>query len=298
MKLPPLNALRAFDTVARLGSVKSAASELFVTPAAVSQQVRHLETWLGAELVMRESRGVKLTDMGRQFHQATTRHLRAISQAAERIRPGRSTVYVTVIPSFAARWLVPRLNRFTDAYPQVEVRVDASPVLTDLGHGVFDLAIREGPGFFPDTQSHRLFTMDMVPVATPRYIASLSDKGSVDWPRARLLREVGDDWWSQWLEMAGIEGVDSSRGMSFSHTMLALSAAIEGQGIALTTHCLVRRELQEGELLEVDPRVLKTGYGYHVAWPRPEVRPLSEAAKRFCDWLIAAAEAETQALFI
>jgi len=144
MRLPPLNAVRAFDAVARLGSVRAAADELAVTPAAVSQQLRVLEGHLGLALTQRHGRGLVLTDSGRTWHGEIARHLRAIALAAERVRPGRRVVQVTVVQSFGSRWLMPRLQKFTAREPEIEVRIDASPVLADLARDPFDLAIREG----------------------------------------------------------------------------------------------------------------------------------------------------------
>ena len=167
MRLPPLNAVRAFDAVARLGSVRAAADELAVTPAAVSQQLRVLEAHLGIALTQRHGRGLALTDSGRTWHGEIARHLRAIALAAERVRPGRRVVQVTVVQSFGSRWLMPRLSSFTAREPEIEVRIDASPVLADLTRDPFDLAIREGRGVYPDAESVRLFPLEFVPVASP-----------------------------------------------------------------------------------------------------------------------------------
>ena len=119
MRLPPLNAVRAFDAVARLGSVRAAADELAVTPAAVSQQLRVLEAHLGLALTQRQGRGLTLTDSGRTWHGEIARHLRAIALAAERVRPGRRVVQVTVVQSFGSRWLMPRLTKFTAREPEI-----------------------------------------------------------------------------------------------------------------------------------------------------------------------------------
>ena len=168
MRLPPLNAVRAFDAVARLGSVRAAADELAVTPAAVSQQLRVLEMHLGIALTQRHGRGLVLTDSGRTWHSEIARHLRAIAMAAERVRPGRRVVQVTVVPSFGSRWLVPRLPRFVARAPEIEVRIDAAPALADLAKDPFDLAIREGGGVYPEAECALLFALALVPVASPR----------------------------------------------------------------------------------------------------------------------------------
>ena len=144
MRLPPLNAVRAFDAVARLGSVRAAAEELAVTPAAVSQQLRVLEANLGLALTQRDGRGIALTEAGRGWHGEIARHLRAIAVAAERVRPGRRVVQVSVVPSFGSRWLMPRLPLFTAQQPEIEVRIDATATLVDLTRDPVDLAIFKG----------------------------------------------------------------------------------------------------------------------------------------------------------
>jgi LysR family glycine cleavage system transcriptional activator len=291
MRLPPLNAVRAFDAVARLGSVRAAADELAVTPAAVSQQLRVLEAHLGIALTRRHGRGLVLTDPGRTWHGEIARHLRAIALAAERVRPGRRVVQVTVVQSFGSRWLMPRLASFTAREPEIEVRIDASPILADLTRDPFDLAIREGRGVYPDAESVRLFPLEFVPVASPAVARQLKRRnGTIDWSRVRLLHEVSYDYWPDWIAAAGVAGVDVARGLFFSHTMLALDAASEGQGVALAPLCLVDRELARGALTIVDPRPFAPGTGIYLAWPRRGLRTLSPAAIAFRDWLIEEAQ--------
>lgn len=300
MRLPPLNAVRAFDAVARLGSVRAAAEELAVTPAAVSQQLRVLEAHLGIPLTQRHGRGLTLTDSGRTWHGEIARHLRAIALAAERVRPGRRVVQVTVVQSFGSRWLMPRLHGFTAREPEIEVRIDASPVLADLARDPFDLAIREGRGGYAEAESVQLFPLEFVPVASAAVARALRRRnGTTDWSKARLLHEVSYDYWPDWMAAAGVTEVDVARGLFFSHTMLALDAASEGQGVALAPLCLADRELARGALTIVDPRVFAPGTGIHLAWPRRGLRTLSPAAVAFRDWLIeeagvATAEAGTR----
>lgn len=292
MRLPPLNAVRAFDAVARLGSVRAAADELAVTPAAVSQQLRVLEAHLGLALTQRHGRGIALTDPGRSWHGEIARHLRAIALAAERVRPGRRIVQVTVLQSFGSRWLMPRLYRFTAREPEIEVRIDASPVLADLVRDPFDLAVREGTGVYPEAETVLLFPLDCVPLASPEVVRRIRRRdGSIDWSRARLLHELSYDYWADWMAQTGNGEVDVSRGLFFSHTMLALDAAIDGQGVALSPLPLAERELVRGVLEIVDPRGFAPGRGVYLAWPRKQLRALSPAAAAFRDWVIEEARA-------
>ncbi|MBK8767930.1 MAG: LysR family transcriptional regulator [Burkholderiaceae bacterium] len=169
MKLPPLNALRAFDATARHLSVRHAADELFVTPGAVSQQLKLLEQWLGQRLLERSSRGIGLTVTGAAFHAATHRHLRAISAAAERLRPQHNEVGISVLPSFATRCLVPHLPAFTRQHPSVQVRVDANSAVVDFERESFDLTVREAVSIPAPLQCQLLFPVVLYPVCSPEY---------------------------------------------------------------------------------------------------------------------------------
>jgi LysR family glycine cleavage system transcriptional activator len=182
---------------------------------------------------------------------------------------------------------MPRLTKFTAREPEIEVRIDASPVLADLARDPFDLAIREGGGVYPEADSARLFELEFYPMASPAVARSMRKRsGALDWSRARLLHEVTYDYWPDWIAMADAREVDVARGLFFSHTMLALDAAIEGQGVALVPPPLAERELGRGALEVVDRRSYAPGTGIYLAWPRKGLRTLSAAAAAFRDWVI------------
>jgi LysR family glycine cleavage system transcriptional activator len=200
-------------------------------------------------------------------------------------------VQVTVVQSFGSRWLMPRLTKFTAREPEIEVRIDASPVLADFARDPFDLAIREGRGNY-DTELHRLFELSFYPVASPQVARRMRRRnGTLDWSGARLLHEVTYDYWPDWVAMAEVDDVDVARGLFFSHTMLALDAAIEGQGVALVPPPLAERELARGALEIVDARPFVSGTGIWLCWPRRQLRTLSKAATAFRDWVIEEAKA-------
>ena len=299
MKLPPLNALRAFDAVARLSSVKDAAAELFVTPAAVSQQLKVLEAALGRKLLDRKVREVSLNDAGAVYHQATTRHLRAIADATERLSPGKEIVNVTTVPSFATLWLVPRMAHFTEANPKIEVRVEASPGMARLGKDGFDLAVREGHGQYEGHETRLLFHGDAVPVATPAMAKTLQARSAAArlkaWQEVRLLHEsFYAALWTDWLAARGLGEVDATRGLHFSHTMLVLAAARQGQGVALAPKFLLEDELRSGALVVVDPQEAVVPYSYYLVWPCEKPQPLSDAARRFRDWILSEVRTTSQ----
>lgn len=291
MKLPPLNALRVFDAVARLGGVRAAAQALFVTPGAVTQQLRALEDHLGIAVVEKSGRGIVLTEAGRALYLNTTRHLRAIASAADSVRPRRGRVRVTTVHSVATRWLVPRLRLFSLAQPDIEVLVDANPQLLNLHSGAWDLGLREGEGGYPGAHCERLFELAVIPVASPAYVQREMGGSSLRWQQARLLHEVGHPWWQRWLEMAQVAEVDVARGLFFSHTAMVVAAAVEGQGVALVAPFLVQQELTDGTLMALDTRPLTTGLGIHAVWPeREELVPA--AVQIFRQWLVAEAASD------
>jgi LysR family glycine cleavage system transcriptional activator len=292
MKLPPLNALRAFDAVARLGGVRLAAQSLHVTPAAVTQQVKLLERALDVALLRRDGRGVQLTDAGHRLHAGTTRHLRAIAQAADELRPQGRRVRVSTVPSFAVRWLVPRLKHFTALHPQVQIEVGADPRVVNLDDGEYDLAIREGLGRYPGLETRLLLPLHAVPVCTPGYRRRVFGRAvgqavARGWPKARLLHEVGHGWWAPWLAQAGIQGVDVASGLHFSHTVMTIAAALDDQGVALVPRIFVEEELADGRLVAVNSTPYVTGVGLYLAWSVARAQALSPAALLFRDWLLA-----------
>ena len=285
MKLPPLNALRAFDAVARHVSVKDAAAELFVTPAAISQQLKTLEVFLGTALFERHPRELRLTSTGHSYHRSIGRSLRQIADATARVLPESRGTSISVITSFAALWLAPRLADFAQQHPNVEVRIDADPEVVDLVSGGFDLAIRIGAGVYREAECHRLFAQDLVPVAAPEYKRQLTRNRRFDWSRSRLLHESGLDYWDAWIEQRSVTA-DTSRGLFFSHGMLAYAAAQAGEGVALAPIQLVSKLVRDGRLVVVDRKLLCTGLSYWLAWPKPRLRVLSEPARLFRDWII------------
>ena len=176
------------------------------------------------------------------------------------------------------------------------MRIDASPTLADFTRDPFDLALREGRGVYADAETVRLFVLEFFPVATPAVARALRRRdGTLDWTRARLLHEVTYDYWPDWTAAAGLADVDVARGLFFSHTMLALDAASEGQGVALAPLCMAERELARGTLAVVDPRGYAPGSGIWLAWPRRGLRTLTPAATAFRDWVIEEAQAAAPA---
>ena len=293
--LPPLNALRAFEAAARHQSFGRAAGELNVTSAAISHHVKTLEEYLGVELFHRTGRGLRLTDAAREALPHITGGFEQLARGAERLRgdPHVETLDVRVAPAFASRWLVPRLDGFAARCPQVDVRIDARYDLPDFQAGEAAAAVHFGPGAYgPKLRAERLVNVRVLPLCAPSYLVSegISLTSPRDLVGCRLLHDdtlkldarVPD--WDAWLAAVGVEGVDTSRGAHFSHALLALEAAVDGQGVVLTYDFIADADLAAGRLLAPFDFSLPVSSAYWVVCPVSRADEPSVAA--FRDWLL------------
>ena len=292
-RLPPLNALRAFEAAGRLQSLTRAAEELSVTPAAVGHQVKSLEQYLERSLVERRYRSIALTDAGRALLPGLSDGFERLVDALESLDTfeERRALLVTCATSFASRWLVPRLDRFREAHPDIDVRLDATQRLVDLRREDFDLGIRFGPGRWDGLEADYLIDEEMIPVASPALLARVPIEHPGDLAAHTLLHL--DDGpgpapvdWRRWLAAAGASGVDASRGPSFSMESMASEAAIDGQGVALISDVLAADEIESGRLVRLFDLGLKSGLGlaYYLAYPPNRIR--NPRAMAFRDWLL------------
>jgi LysR family glycine cleavage system transcriptional activator len=291
-RLPPLNALRAFVAAARHLSFTRAADELAVTPAAVSQQVKLLEAQLGARLFERRSRALVLTAEGTALLPGLADGFDSIVDALARLgaRTDEGPLTVSVAPSFAAKWLVPRLDRFGAAHPGIDVRIQASHDIVDFAADGVDVAIRYGPGGYEGLSVERILPEEMFPVSAP---ALLKGKHALSSPAAlrhhTLLHDDSPDQdpscpdWRMWLKAAGIDGIDSRRGLRFNQSALVLEAAISGRGVALAKAALAAADLRTKRLVRLFGMRQRLGFAYwfvvppaKAAWPK---------VLAFRDWL-------------
>lgn len=264
--LPSLNALRAFESAARHLSFSKAAEELNVTPAAISHLIRTLEEHLGVELFYRLRKGVALTDAGVGALPDLQLGFCRLTKAVERLRGGEETKLLTVqsAPSFAAKWLVPRLPKFTAAFPDIDVgvaaslkRVADSPDDPGLGsvfrEGDVDVAVQFGRGDYDACRSDRLFGVAAVPLCCPDLLqGGRALRTPADLRQHTLLHDdtphEDHPQWKTWLDQAGVSNVDAERGQRFNSVSMALDAAERGQGIALTLEALAADAIAEGRL--------------------------------------------------
>jgi LysR family glycine cleavage system transcriptional activator len=300
-RMPALAALRAFEAAARLGSVRRAAEELHVTPAAITQQIRALEADLGQPLVRKRGNALELTETGLRGKDPLINAFRQMQQAVERMRrrtPPRR-LRLSVEPAFAVNWLISRLPRYRELPNALDVLLDPTKAIVDLGSNEADLAIRFGRGHYPGLESIDLFEDEILPVCSPDYLKLHPIAKPRDLLLHRLLRL---DWssreglwpdWPAWLEAAGVTDYDGDarkRDMTFPESNLLLRAAVDGQGVALGQISLVKDFIESKQLVAPIPKRLKTGFRYHLVYPlgadqRPEIA-------LFRDWIVGEAHGE------
>lgn len=288
---PPLNSLRAFEVAARRGSFVRAAEELFVTPAAISHQVKQLEEHLGMALFFRQHRGLELTEAGRQLLPELTRgfgHMeRGIgSLVAEGLTGSLS---VLVMPSFATLWLIPRLGRFLDNYPEIEISINAKWQDPNAIGTTADIAIFYGLGNYPGLVTQLLMREEIFPVCAPGLLNNKPLRKFQDLRNHTLLHDVETNadeptlTWRRWLRDAGIQDVDPNRGVKFSNSILLTEAAANGQGIALGRTTLVEDYLLKGRLIRPLHDARPADYAYHIVTSQAgSKKPRVQA---FINWL-------------
>jgi len=292
LPLPPLASLRAFEATARLASFTRAAAELCVTQTAISHQVRLLESTLGEALFVRRPRQLALTPAGRAWAAAlgdVFARLYAANRSLRQVKPpARPAVAVTVLPSFGARWLVPRLGRFLEQHPHVDLRLSPSAELVDLDASELDVGIRYGRGKYPGLKVERLCGDAWVVVCSPRLKERNKLRALADLKHFTLLHDDNEGW-RTWLRARGVRDIDAARGPLLTDSSMVVEAAQQGQGVALVRISLAADELASGRLVAPFPRValLPTGLSYCLVWSRQ--RPLRPEVAAFCAWVRAEA---------
>ncbi|MEP3275148.1 MAG: transcriptional regulator GcvA [Stappiaceae bacterium] len=279
-RLPSLNALRAFEAAARHLSFTRAAEELHVTQAAVSHQIKALETDLGVPLFLRVNRSLTLSDGGQTLFRGVSEALDIMTVSVERLyhHDQSGALIVSTMDSFAANWLVPRLGRFREAYPEIDVHLAISDARVDFGRANVDLAIRYGHGEWADLHIEKLMAEQKYPVCAPGLLeGDFPLRQPSDLKNFTLLHDDMRVDWRMWLMAAGETGVDASKGPGYHHSNLALQAAKQGDGVALARSVLVAEALASGQLVKPFDFMLPAEYAYYVVCPeanlaRPKIR--------------------------
>lgn len=291
-RLPPLNALRAFEAAARHLSFTRAAEELFVTQAAVSHQIKALEEMLGVRLFRRYNRRLELTQAGRGYLPPLSDAFDMMAVATSRLRPAGESgqLKVSTLQSFATKWLIPRLTRFRETHPDIDPMISTSQRLVDIESEDFDLAIRDGQGVYPRLHVVPLMNDRAFPVCSPRLLEGPHAlREPADLGRHVLLhdllvsREEEGPNWRNWLKHAQVADVDAGKGPAYNDTAMALQAAMAGQGVALARQSLVVDDLAAGLLIcPFGPEIPTRNSWYFVCAPSSIEQPKVRA---FLQWL-------------
>jgi len=293
--LPPLNALRAFEAAGRHLSITRAAGELCVTAAAVSHQVKTLEDYLEVRLFRRSGNSLFLTDAGQAFLPGLRAGFAELERAMDALREHdrRGAFVLSVAPVFATKWLIPRLDGFHAAHPDIDVRISATIELADFERDGIDAAIRVGRGRYPGLASHRLFGESVVPMCSPALLkggehplVSPEDLRHhvllhFDWPAQE---QVTPDW-GTWLRSTEVKGVDATRGPRFTQPDYGMQAAIEGAGVVLGWRSLAQADLDSGRLTIPFDVPLQMDVAFYLVYP--EAAAERPKLVRFREWLLA-----------
>ncbi|MBA1204156.1 LysR family transcriptional regulator [Pseudomonas capeferrum] len=281
-RLPPLNAVRAFEAAARLGSYVAASQALHVTQPAIGRHVKNLEDWLGVRLLERTSRGVTLTLQGAHYYQAASKSLQILADAGARLacRDAEHWLRILCVPAFASRWLTPRIEVFRALRPDLKIAIEPNASFTSVDHRQADLGIAYGlPGELSGVREV-LIRPEVFAVCSPDYRAQLPGHLTLaDLPSFKLIHVDDGTWWNSWFAANGLK-VRVKADTSHMSNDIVLNLAQRGHGVALATEVLVQRELQKGSLVKcVDQAVALESYQALT----PQVP--SEGALCFIDWL-------------
>ena len=283
-RLPPLAALKSFEAAARLGSFSRAAEENFVTHGAVSHQVKALEEMVGVPLFARNGRRVMLTSDGKVLADRVRAALRDIADAMDTVarRDRGNQLTVSMLPSFAARWLMPRLGRFMEKHPDIAVNVHASLALVEFARDGVDMAVRFGRGGWPNVEAEKFMDDQRFPVASPRFNGARLPTRPAELARFRLL-STDDEPWMPWFKAAGVN-LPEPKGPIFNDAAMMVQAAVDGRGIAYARRSITEGDLAAGNLVRLFDIAVKSEGSYYLAWPKgkPAAKVLA-----FRNWILA-----------
>ncbi len=293
-KIPPLKSLRAFEAAGRHLSFTRAADELFVTQAAVSHQIKALEEFLGIPLFIRRNRKLLLTDEGQNYWPKIRDIFESLTSATDQIKAqvAGGALTVSVVPTFATEWLIPRLSRFNEIYPDIEVRLKASDATVDFLQEDVDIAIYYESGGYSGLHSVTLLNERLTPLCAPSLLeGDLPLSSPEDLKYHNLLHDFNTNDWRRWLRLAGVSGIELNRGPVFSHSSMVQQAAIFGQGIAMGHIVLSQAEVKAGRLVQPFELMMESDLSYDVVCPiesaqRPKI-------KAFIDWLVETVQLES-----
>lgn len=266
MRYPSLNSLKMFDAAARYLNFRLAAEELNLTQSAVAQQVRRLEADLGFQLFHRKARGLVLTKVGRSYHRPISRALAMIDDATRKLESESTSITLSVTPSFASKWLVPRLASFTEAHRSIDVQTVANEALANFHSDGIDLAIRQGhPPFGKGLHIELLSPITLLAVCSPDFAKKTAPIEQLEDFTSLPLIQDSHNFWDNLFEETGLTA--RKRIAQFNQSTLAIDAAANGQGVALAPDILLSLELEQGRLVELWRDTRKDQGGYYIVYP-------------------------------
>ncbi|HLU92047.1 MAG TPA: transcriptional regulator GcvA [Pedomonas sp.] len=287
----PLNALRVFDAAARHLSFTKAADELAVTPAAVGQHIRALEDLLGVILFKRLGRNLALTPEAERSLPPLREGFLKFEEAVRTLQAAQTSksLTISVPPSFAAKWLVPRIERFAEAHPDMQVRIFAAMQLVDFNQENIDLAIRFGRGDYPDLMSEKLLDEHVFPACAPSLLERYKINTAADLVNLPLIHDEAADVddgcpnWAMWMKAAGVDHPDPERGIHFNQSSLAIEAAMAGKGVVLAKAAIAAADIEAGRLVRLFNSTHAVEFGYHLVAPEPQWR--QKKVQTFIKWV-------------
>jgi LysR family transcriptional regulator, glycine cleavage system transcriptional activator len=295
MKRIPVGPLRAFDVAARNLNLTAAAEEMNVTHAAVSRQVKQLEQRLGVQLFERLPRGLKLTVHGALLAEGTREAFDRLATAIEDVSAPavRRKLTISTFSSLATRWLMPRVQAFSELFPDTDLRVSTSARLVDFAREDVDIALRFGGGQYPGLHVRPMFKPKEIVVAAPSLLKRLPIKTYADLKAHTLLHDDSHQSWTRWLEAVGAKGVNPRRGIICGDRNSMLAATAAGQGVGITSEVFAAGDLEAGRLVKVFDVEVNATFGiYAVCLPRRLNDPLISGAM---DWLVREAQSSPDA---
>lgn len=297
-RLPPLNALRVFDSAARHLSFTKAAEELFVTQAAVSHQIKTLEEFLGLKLFRRRNRSLLLTEEGQSYYLDIKEIFSSINEATRKLlaRSAKGALTVSLSPSFAIQWLVPRLSGFNQAYPGIDVRIQAVDREEDKLADDVDVAIFYGRGNWTGLRTDRLYAEYLIPVCAPSLLTGEKPlKTPSDLIYHTLLHDTSRRDWQAYVRQLEIQNqINVQQGPIFSHSSMVIQAAVHGQGVALVNHVMARSEIESGRLVRPFQDVLVSKNAFYLVCQDSQAELGKIAA--FRQWILSQAANEQEKL--
>ena len=299
-RLPPLNALKAFEAAARHLSFTRAADELFVTQAAVSHQIKSLEEFLSMKLFMRKNRSLLLTEEGQSYYLDLKDIFQALQEATQRLlaRGEKGAITVALPPSFAIQWLVPRLSAFNALHPDIDVRIKAVDQAENSLTEDVDVAIYYGRGRWSSIHSDKLHTEYLIPVCSPLLLQENATSGKPplltldDLQHHTLLHDTSRKDWKRWFNQVGVKGANVNHGPIFSHSAMVVQAALYGQGVALAYSVLAKPDIDSGRLVCPFKDVLVSKNSYFVVC-RENQKDIGKI-EAFREWLLDMVAAEQE----